>query len=243
MSPPIEIRGLVRRYGDIEAVRDLSLDIPAGEVFGLLGPNGAGKSTTLKVLGTLLRPTSGSVRLAGYDVVAEPDEVRRRIGYVPEAAELYDALTGFEFLDLLADLHALDPSVAAARRTPLLESFGLLADAERPIGDYSKGMRQKLLLTAALQHDPEILLLDEPLDGLDVAAQERLKEILRAHVASGRAVVYSSHILEVVERLCDRVAIIHRGRLVALGAPAELLAAHPGRTLPQVFLELTGAGG
>ena len=239
MNPSIEIRDLVRRYGDVEAVRGLSLDIRGGEIFGLLGPNGAGKSTTLRVMATLIRPTSGSVRIAGHDVVENADEVRRRIGYVPEGAELYDALTGTEFLELLADLHRLDRATAAAKSGPLLEAFSLTPDIDRPVGDYSKGMKQKLLLAAALQHDPEVLLLDEPLDGLDVAAQETLKELLHANAAAGRVVVYSSHILEVVERLCDRVGIIDRGRLVALGAPSELLATHPGRTLSELFLQLT----
>lgn len=240
MSPSIEIRDLVRRYGDFEAVRGLTLDIAGGEIFGLLGPNGAGKSTTLRVLSTLIRPSEGSVRIAGLDVVRDADDVRRHIGFVPEGAELYDALTGTEFLDLLADLHALDPAEARSRTAPLLEDFALSSEIARPVGDYSKGMKQKLLLVAALQHDPEVLLLDEPLDGLDVSAQERLKEILRRYSAMGRTVVYSSHILEVVERLCDRVGVIHRGRLVSLGTPAELSAAHPGMTLCQIFLALTG---
>ena len=242
MNPSIEIRDLVRRYGDVEAVRGLTLDIPGGEIFGLLGPNGAGKSTTLRVLSTLIRPTSGSVRVAGFDVVQDAGEVRRRIGYVPEGAELYDALTGAEFLTLLADLHRLDRPEAAARSGALLEAFSLAGEIDRPIGDYSKGMKQKLLIVAALQHNPDVLLLDEPLDGLDVAAQETLKGLLHRHSAAGNVVVYSSHIMEVVERLCDRVGIIDRGRLVAHGTPSELLAGHPGDTLSEIFLQLTSAG-
>jgi ABC-2 type transport system ATP-binding protein len=237
----IEIQDLVRRYGDFEAVSGLSLSIPGGQVFGLLGPNGAGKSTTLRILSTLIRPTSGLVRIGGFDVAVQPDDVRRIIGYVPEGADLYDALTGLEFLELVADLHRLAPADADARRRPLLEAFALAEDVARPIGEYSKGMKQKLLIIAALQHEPSALLLDEPLDGLDVAAQEVLKGIIRRQAALGRTVVYSSHILEVVERLCDRVAIIHKGRLVADGSPGGLLAQHPGRTLSDIFLELTGA--
>jgi ABC-2 type transport system ATP-binding protein len=235
----IEIQGLVRRYGEVEAVSGLSLSIPAGQVFGLLGPNGAGKSTTLRVLATLIRPTEGLVRIGGFDVVARADDVRAIIGYVPEGADLYDALTGFEFLELVADLHRLPRDVAEARRKELLESFALWDDAGRAIGEYSKGMKQKLLITAALQHQPRVLLLDEPLDGLDVAAQEVLKGLIRRQAAGGGVVVYSSHILEVVERVCDRVAIIHRGRVVADDSPAGLLAAHPGETLSEVFLGLT----
>jgi len=133
-------------------------------VFGLLGPNGAGKSTTLRILSTLIRPTSGSVRIGGFDVDTQPDEVRRIIGYVPENADLYEALSGIEFLELVADLHRLNPADAEARRRPLLEAFALTEDVTRPIGEYSKGMKQKLLITAALQHEPSVLLLDEPLD-------------------------------------------------------------------------------
>ena len=235
----IEIKNLTLRYGSVEALRGITLNLPGGEIFGLLGPNGAGKSTTLKILATLLRPTNGSARLGGFDVVEQADSVRRIIGYVPEASELYEALTGREFLDLVADLHRLPPDVAASRRKPLASAFGLDADLDRPIGGYSKGMRQKTLLIAALQHDPEILLLDEPLDGLDVAAQEFLKTILRKHAASGKSVIYSSHILEVVERLCDRVGIVDKGRLVAVGTPRQLLERSSHSTFSELFLELT----
>ncbi len=179
----VEIQDLVRRYGTFEAVRGLSLTIQGGEIFGLLGPNGAGKSTTLKILATLLKPTSGSVRLLNLDVLSQANEVRRVIGYVPEGAELYEALSGAEFLNLVADLHRLAPEQVASRRDPLVEAFALTADLDRPIGGYSKGMKQKVLLIAALQHDPEILLLDEPLDGLDVAAALRP----RRHHSSGKA--------------------------------------------------------
>ncbi|MGE5176851.1 MAG: ABC transporter ATP-binding protein [Hyphomicrobiales bacterium] len=236
----IAIRDLVRRYGDIEAVRGVSLDVPGGEVFGLLGPNGAGKSTTLKILATLLRPTSGTVSVGGHNVATDADAVRRIIGYVPEGADLYESLSGLEFLELVADLHEIPPDVAASRRDPLLESLDLTEDASRPIGGYSKGMKQKVLITAALQHDPRVLLLDEPLDGLDVASQEVLKGIIRRFASEGRTVIYSSHILEVVERVCDRVGILSQGRIAALGAPADLLAAHPGKTLAEIFLAITG---
>jgi ABC-2 type transport system ATP-binding protein len=232
----IELKGLTRRYGGQEAVRNLSLTIPAGEIFGLLGPNGAGKSTTLKMLATLLKPTAGTARVAGFDVLAEADGVRRIIGYVPEGAELYDVLTGSEFLDLVRDLHRIPVPIAEERRRSLARSFALEGDLDRPIGEYSKGMKQKLLLIAALQHDPRVLLLDEPLDGLDVAAQEFLKTLLRERARAGCAVVYSSHILEVVERICDRIGILHRGDLAALGTPSQVAG---GRSLSERFLEIT----
>lgn len=240
MENLVELRNLERHYGGRVAVRGLSLAIAGGEIFGLLGPNGAGKSTTLKMLATLLLPSAGEGRVAGFDLVRQADEVRRRIGYVPEGAELYEALTGSEFLDLVADLHRL-PTEARERRSLLLRELSLEADADRLIGEYSKGMKQKLLLVAALQHEPRVLLLDEPLDGLDVEAQEALKQILRRHAAAGGAVVYSSHILEVVERLCTRIAILAQGSLAALGSPRELVEGSAHGSLAELFLEVVGS--
>src|SRR5512132_892359 len=186
----VELQNLSRRYGVHEAVRGLTLSIVPGEVFGLLGPNGAGLSTTLKMLATLLKPTGGLARIGGFDLESQSNEVRRVIGYVPEGAELYDVLTGAELLDFVGDLHRLGPEVADRRRV-LAERLEIAPELDRRIGEYSKGMKQKLLLIAALQHDPAVLLLDEPLDGLDVAAQEVLKSILRERGRQGGAVVYS----------------------------------------------------
>ncbi|HVR97509.1 MAG TPA: ABC transporter ATP-binding protein [Thermoanaerobaculia bacterium] len=242
VDPLIELDHLVRLYGERPAVRGISLSVPPGEIFGLLGPNGAGKSTTIKMLATLLLPSAGTARIAGYDLVAQANEVRKVIGYVPEGADLYDVLTGEEFLDLVRDLHKVPPEIAAKRRAPLAEALELRRDLDRPTGEYSKGMRQKLLVMAALQHDPKVLLLDEPLDGLDVQAQEVLKSLLREHVAQGGCVVYSSHILEVVERLCHRVAILHRGAVAAVGAPDELMAQSGEESLSRLFLKITSGG-
>jgi len=243
MIPLIQLQGLSREYGGRPAVRELSLEISGGEVFGLLGTNGAGKSTTLKMLATLLRPSAGTARVAGHDLIAEANEVRKIIGYVPEGAELYEVLTGGEFLDLVRDLHRIPVEVAGERRSALAGAFALVPDLDRPIGEYSKGMRQKLLLIAALQHDPRVLLLDEPLDGLDVQAQAALKELIRGHAGRGGCVVYSSHILEVVERVCDRVAILHQGSVAALGIPGEMTERSGEASLSELFLRITGNPG
>jgi ABC-2 type transport system ATP-binding protein len=242
MESLIELVDLCRNYGDRPAVRGISLVIPAGEVFGLLGPNGAGKSTTIKMLATLLRPSGGTARIAGHDLVSAANEVRRIIGYVPEGADLYNVLSGREFLDLIRDLHRVPVGEAAARRAPLVEAFELGGDLDRALGEYSKGMKQKLLLIAALQHEPRVLLLDEPLDGLDVPAQEFLKRLIRERADQGSCVVYSSHILEVVEKICDRVAILSQGSLAALGSPRELMASGGESSLSQLFLRITGGG-
>ncbi|HKV12477.1 MAG TPA: ABC transporter ATP-binding protein, partial [Thermoanaerobaculia bacterium] len=178
-------------------------------------------------------------RLGGFDLVSQANEVRRIIGYVPEGAELYEVLSGYEFLNLVRDLHRVPPAVARQRRTHLAEAFAMDGDLDRAIGEYSKGMKQKLLLIAALQHDPQILLLDEPLDGLDVQAQEFLKDLLRERAAAGGCVVYSSHILEVVEKICHRVAIIHRGQVAALGDPGELTLESGEESLSRLFLKIT----
>ena len=239
MEPLIQLEHLSRSYGGRPAVRGLSLSIPGGEVLGLLGPNGAGKSTTIKMLATLLRPSGGTARIGGHDLVSEANAVRRIIGYVPEGADLYEVLSGREFLDLVRDLHRVPPTIAEERRAPLLRAFDLGDDLDRTLGEYSKGMKQKLLLIAALQHNPRVLLLDEPLDGLDVPAQEFLKELIRERAARGDCVVYSSHILEVVEKVCDRVAILHQGVLAALGSPRDLMARSGDESLSRLFLHLT----
>jgi ABC-2 type transport system ATP-binding protein len=242
MDPLVELHDLARNYNGRAAVRGLSLAIAGGEIFGLLGANGAGKSTTLKMLATLLLPSAGTGRIAGFDLVDRADDVRRHIGYVPEGAELYEVLTGLEFLELVRDLHRLPEAEAQRRCAPLLRALEMEDDIGRGIGDYSKGMKQKLLLIAALQHEPPVLLLDEPLDGLDVQAQEALKQILRERAAAGAAVIYSSHILEVVEKLCTRVAILAQGRLAALGSPRELVERHAAASLSQLFLRITAEG-
>ena len=242
MAAGIAIRttDLTKRFRDFTAVDSVSFEVKEGEIFGFLGPNGAGKSTTVKMLIGMLRPTSGTARVAGYDVTSDPLEVKRRIGYVPESGALYDNLTGVEYLDLVASLHHLDGRPTATRGKELLQLFGLLDDQHRRISEYSKGMRQKVLLAAALLHNPEVLFLDEPLTGLDANAALVVKELLRSLAAQGKTIFFCSHILEVVERICSRIIIINQGQTVIEGTSVEICAATGTGTLEQAFSQLTG---
>ncbi|MBI4607068.1 MAG: ABC transporter ATP-binding protein [Planctomycetes bacterium] len=237
----IEVRGLWKDYGGRDALRGVTFTVRPGEVTGYLGPNGAGKTTTLKVIAGLLRPSQGSVAVCGFDVETQPLEARRRLGYVPETAALYTALTPHEHLSMAAELHGLERASAAERMRHLLEAFDLAGAADEQIEALSKGMRQKVLLIGALLHDPEVLLLDEPLNGLDVKAVLTLREILDGMARRGKAILFSSHILPVVERLCSRAVVLHEGLVVADDATSRLLAREPGGTLESVFRSLTGA--
>jgi len=238
----IDILHLSKSYGDTLAVDDLSVQIPSGEIFALLGPNGAGKSSTVKVLTGLMQPTTGVVRIAGFDVVEEPIEVKKRIGYVPENAILYESLTADEYLDLAGTLRHLDPDKLAERREELFTLFELSkADRKKLLAEFSKGMKQKVLLIAALIHNPEVLILDEPLSGLDANAALIFKEVLRKYAhEGGKTIFFCSHVLDVVERLCDRIAIINHGTLAAIGTPSELLQESGELSLERAFHRLTG---
>ena len=219
--PAISTRELTKHYGSVEALTGLSLDVRQGEIFGFLGPNGAGKSTMIRTLLGFLHPTSGSASVLGMDVVAESVEIRRLIGYLPGGIALYDSLTGEEVLDYLVDLQGRKPH----RRQELCERLELPASVlKRNVRDYSRGMRQKIGVVQALQHDPELAILDEPTEGLDPLMQHAFYRILDDLRREGRTVFFSSHILSEVERLCDRVAIIRAGRLMALHSVSDLLA-------------------
>jgi len=237
----IEVVDLGVRYGTIEAVAGISFRVEPGQICGYLGPNGAGKSSTVKALAGLLRPETGTLRIAGYDLAGARLDAQRRLGYVPESAALYPVLTGAEMLDLVVELYELPRDAAAAKSSFLLERFDLAAVAHRPISTYSKGQRQKIALLSALLHEPEVLLLDEPLTGLDANAVRAVKELLLGLAATGCTILFCSHYLEVVERLCERVIILHRGRIVADAPTAELVSLSQGRTLEAVFAELTEA--
>jgi ABC-2 type transport system ATP-binding protein len=235
----IELRDVAKSFGDKEAVRGVSFVIPPGEATGYLGPNGAGKSTTIKMIAGLLKPTSGEIRVCGFDVSLSPLEVKRRIGYVPEVAALYQTLTPNEYLSLVAELHHLDRYEAGERIREHLRKFELTEASDTAIEGLSKGMRQKVLIIGAVLHDPEVLLLDEPLNGLDVNAGLVFRRMLESMLAQGKTLLFSSHIFEVIERICSRVIIIDRGSVIADEPLESLLRGQPKGALESVFQRLT----
>ena len=236
----IRTENLSKSYGDKRALDRLTLSVEPGEILGFLGPNGAGKSTTVKILTGLLRPDTGSATVAGFDVLTQPLEAKRRLGFVPEQPIIYDTLTGDEYLDVIGALYHLEPATSKQRRTELLELFGLGDARHQQIQEYSKGMKQKVVIASALLHRPDVLILDEPLDGLDANTALVMKELLRQLAAQGRTIMFSSHILEVVERICTRIVIIDKGRLVTQGTAAEICAATGTTSLDEAFARLTG---
>jgi len=238
----IETCDLIKRYGDKVAVDNISFDVFGGEVFGFLGPNGAGKTTTIKMIVGLLLPTSGTVKVAGFDVQEQPMLAKASSGYVPDTPNLYAKLTGRELLRFVGDLYNLDRTQAAHRIDELLRMFELVNAADDTVDSYSHGMQQKASLAAALMHDPRVLVLDEPTVGLDPKSARLIKDILRQLADRGAAVMLSTHILEIAERMCDRIGIINKGQLIAVGTMDELRASDKtGQTsLEDIFLDLTG---
>jgi ABC-2 type transport system ATP-binding protein len=236
----IEARGLSKRYGDVVAVEDLDLSIPAGTVYGFLGPNGAGKTTTIGMLTTLITPTEGTATVAGHPV-SDRDAIKPHLGYLPDDPPLYDAFSAREQLDYVATLRGMDDD-ADERIEGLLARVGLTDDADRRIDTYSQGMRQKVGLVQAILHEPSVVFLDEPTNGLDPRAAREVIEVIRELAAGGATVFLSTHVLPVVEELADTVGVLHRGRLVAEGSPADLkrrAADASERTLEQAFIEIT----
>jgi ABC-2 type transport system ATP-binding protein len=240
-APSIELRGLTKTFGRRDVLSGVNLVVQPGTVFGYLGPNGAGKSTTVKILCGMLADFGGEAWVAGVDVRREPMEVKRRIGYVPENAALYDALTVTELLRFVGRLHDLDDRLVRRRGMALLEAFDLGARAHSRLGALSKGMRQKVLFTTALLHDPALLFLDEPLSGLDVQSVLLVKELIRLLADRGRTLFYCSHVMDVVERVCDRIAILSAGAIVADGTFEELRRRSDEARLEAIFAELTGS--
>jgi len=238
-SPAIEIRELRKVYGSKAAVDGLSLTVPRGCFFGFLGPNGAGKSTTIRMLTGLIPPTSGSIALLGLPMPEQEIEIKKRIGLVPDESLLFDRLTGAEFLEFVGRMYGLARPVAMERARELLELFELADQPRKLIAEYSKGMRKRVAMAASLIHRPEVFLMDEPFEGVDAVGARLMKDILLDQVRQGATIFLTSHVLEVVERLCDRVAIIHEGKLVREGAMQELRAG--SETLEDVFVRVVGA--
>ena len=236
----IQLQNLTRKFDSLVAVNDLTVTIPAGKIVALLGANGAGKTTTLNMLTTLLEPTSGTATVAGYDILTQGQDVRRVLGYVPEHGTLYEGLTADEYLELAGKIRGMDDATITRRATQYMEHFEVVESRANRLGTFSKGMRRKILVTAALLHQPEVLFLDEPMDGLDVKSQKRLGSLLQDEAAAGRTVVYSSHILQQVEELCEHVVLIHEGSLRYEGALGDLRESHEGAGLRDIFLEMTG---
>lgn len=239
----ISLRG-VRKSFDGKVVLDgIELEVRPGEIQGYVGPNGSGKSTTIKILLGMLPDFEGDVRVAGFDVRKDPLEIKRRVGYVAENAVLFEVLTIAEFLLFVGRVHGLDDATIERRATACLTSFQIEQRISSRISELSKGMRQKVLLTAALLHAPPVLLFDEPMSGLDVHSQLLVKDVVRRLAQRGRAILFSSHVMDVVEKLCTRVAILKGGRLVAQGTFEELSSTLRGGSLEGIFAEVTGDGG
>jgi len=239
----IHFENLTRYYGSLAAVQDLNLTVQKGELFGFLGPNGAGKTTTIRMIIGLLRPTQGTVNVAGHDVKQDPLAVKRVVGYLAQTPLLYERLTGREFLRFMGGLHGLDDEKIAARTEYLLALMDLSDKADQLIESYSGGMRHKIGLCAALLHEPPVLVLDEPLTGLDPYSARQIKDLLQELCQQGSTVFLSTHVLEVAERVCDRVGILDKGQLIAVGTMETLRAkaqSSAETTLEDLFLQLTG---
>lgn len=240
-SPAVAVQDLRKVYGNRPAVDGLTLTVPRGCFFGFLGPNGAGKTTTIKMLMGLVPPTSGSIELFGLPMPGRDLEIKQRIGLVPDESLLFDQLTGLEFCQFVGRMYGLDKAVARERALELLALFELDQQQRKLIGEYSKGMRKRVAMAAALIHKPDLFLLDEPFEGVDAVGARLMKDILLEQVSRGATMFLTSHVLEVVERLCDRVAIIHEGRLAVDDSIANLRE-RTGETLEDIFVRIVGAG-
>jgi ABC-2 type transport system ATP-binding protein len=240
-TPLITTQNLVKRYGEKIAVNDVSFQVHAGEIFGFLGPNGAGKTTTIKMIVGLLQPTSGKVMVGDFDVLNNPIQAKAATGFVPDEPNLYPKLSGRELLSFVGDLYGIPKDQVTRRSEELLRLFDLTEAGDDTIDSYSHGMQQKTALAAALVHDPKVLVMDEPTVGLDPKSARLIKDLLRQMANRGAAVFLSTHILEIAERMCDRIGIINKGELIAVGTMDELRQMVAGESsLEDIFLGLTG---
>jgi ABC-2 type transport system ATP-binding protein len=240
-EPAIVTHGLRKAFGEFVAVNGIDLVVPRGSFYGFLGPNGAGKSTTIKCLTGLLRPTGGTFKLLGMDPLSDPVIVKKQVGVVPEDLALFDRLTGAETLSFVGQVHGLDRVESRERSMELLTLMDLIGSANDLVADYSHGMRKKIALSAALLPAPRLLFLDEPFEGIDAIASRQIKDLLTAFVKGGGTIFLTTHILEIVERLCDYIGIIQKGRLVAQGSMTELRAGGvSGQSLEERFMDIVG---
>ncbi len=237
----IRIQEISRSFGPVKAVDNLSFEVRAGEIFALLGPNGAGKTTTIKMILGMLRPDAGQVFFDGKPIVPDDNQHKARVGYVPESCALYDNLTGHEYLEFIGNLHHLPSDEVNKKADLLLREVDLSDSAHKLIREYSKGMKQKILMISALIHDPDLIVLDEPFSGMDANAVLVFRELIYDQARQGKAIIFCSHILEVVERIVHRALIIKAGKQLACGSPAEIIDLSSHKTLSRAFNELTGS--
>jgi len=240
MEPAISIRNLEKNYGSKQVLKGINLEVYAGQVLGYIGPNGAGKSTTVKILCGLLSDYKGEVKVKGYDLKTDALKVKAMIGYVPELAELYDVLTPFEFLKLMGSLYNLDENVCVTRIERMMAAFGLDQQLNQRMETFSKGMKQKVLIASGLLHNPDIIILDEPLSGLDANSVIIIKDLISKLAKEGKTIFYCSHMMDVVEKVSDRIILINQGVVVADGSFRELQQREGNTSLEQIFAQLTG---
>ena len=238
----LEIKNFTKRYGDVVAVDNLNLSVDRGELFGFLGPNGAGKTTTIKTIVGLLRPDEGRITIGGYDIVAQPEQAKRLIGYIPDNPYIYDRLTGREFLELVGSLYGMDKKLIHERIEFLFDLFGIEEWGDEYAAEYSHGMRQKVIMASAIMHDPALIVIDEPMVGLDPQSQRLVKGVMRKLIERGTAIFMSTHTLAVAEEVCTRIGIIHKGKLMKVGTLEQLRAdaKMEGKSLEDLFVALTG---
>jgi ABC-2 type transport system ATP-binding protein len=237
----IELTNLTKRFGDIVAVRRLNLSVSEGEIFGFIGPNGAGKTTTLRMMGGVIAPTEGSVMIDGINMADDPENAKKRIGFIPDRPFLYEKLTGMEFLRFTADLYGVEEGLFYERSEKILREFSLYHWADELIESYSHGMKQRLIISSAILHDPKVIVVDEPMVGLDPAGIRMVKDLFRSLAKRGTTIFMSTHTLTVAEDVCDRMGVIHKGSLIAMGTIEELRqrAQVQEGDLEEVFLILT----
>jgi ABC-2 type transport system ATP-binding protein len=240
-SPAVILKGVSKSFGDVQAVRSLDLEIEAGCVYGLLGPNGSGKSTTMRMMLGLVKHDSGDIRIMGLDPRADSLAVKRIVGHVPESPRLYEYLTGLEYLDFVGDVYGLETEVKRARIHEFLDAFGLEDREDEMISGYSHGMKQKVAIIGAILHRPRLLILDEPLSGLDPKSARITKDMIHRMAEEGVTTVFSTHVLEIADAMCDKICVLYEGRKIAEGNPTELrrMAGMRDSTLEEVFLKIT----